>query len=92
MAFFNSPICFSLRAVVRGAYAECGVLGVQAQTAAPAWPAKPVKLIVNFTAGGPIDTLNLHPERLTGPGAVKRLTALSERYGRVIRVTGMKVE
>ena len=78
--------------MVLGACTGCGVLGVQAQTAAPAWPAKPVKLSVNFTAGGPIDTLNLHPEGLTSPAAVKRLTELSERYSRVIRATGLKVE
>ena len=39
-----------------------------------------------------LDMLDLHAERLTGAAAGKRLAELSERYGRVIRATGMKVE
>ena len=36
--------------------------------------------------------LDLHYEGLTGAAASKRLSDLSERYSRVIRATGMKVE
>lgn len=36
--------------------------------------------------------LDMHAEYLTGAAAVKRLADLSERYSRVIRATGMKVE
>jgi tripartite-type tricarboxylate transporter receptor subunit TctC len=39
-----------------------------------------------------LDGLDLHYEGLTGAAAGKRLAELSERYGKVIRVTGMKVE
>jgi len=37
-------------------------------------------------------SLDLHYEGLTGPAAARRLSDLSERYGRVIKATGMKVE
>jgi tripartite-type tricarboxylate transporter receptor subunit TctC len=39
-----------------------------------------------------LDGLDLHYEGLTGSAASKRLADLSERYGKVIRATGMKVE
>jgi tripartite-type tricarboxylate transporter receptor subunit TctC len=39
-----------------------------------------------------LDGLDLHYEGLTGTAATKRLADLSERYGKVIRATGMKVE
>lgn len=39
-----------------------------------------------------LSTLDLHYEGLTGAVAAKRLADLSERYSRVIRATGMKVE
>jgi len=39
-----------------------------------------------------IDGLDLHYEGLTGAAAGKRLGELSDRYGKVIRATGMKVE
>ena len=39
-----------------------------------------------------LEGLDLHYEGLTGAAAGKRLAELSERYGKVIRVTGMKVE
>lgn len=39
-----------------------------------------------------LHNLDLHYEGLTGADAVARLHALSERYGKVIRATGMKVE
>lgn len=39
-----------------------------------------------------IASLDLHYEGLTGAAAAKRIVDLSERYGRVIRSTGMKVE
>ena len=39
-----------------------------------------------------LDNLDLHYEGLTGAAATKRLAELSERYGKVIRATGMKVE
>lgn len=37
-------------------------------------------------------SLDLHYEGLTGAVAARRLSDLSERYGRVIKATGMKVE
>ncbi len=36
--------------------------------------------------------LDLHPEGITGAAAAKRLADASERYSRIIRATGMKVE
>jgi len=39
-----------------------------------------------------LDGLDLHYEGLTGAAAGKRLADTSERYGKVIRATGMKVE
>jgi tripartite-type tricarboxylate transporter receptor subunit TctC len=39
-----------------------------------------------------LSNLDLHYEGLTGAAASKRLADLSERYGRVIKATGMKVE
>ena len=39
-----------------------------------------------------LEGLDLHYEGLAGAAAGKRLAELSERYGKVIRVTGMKVE
>jgi tripartite-type tricarboxylate transporter receptor subunit TctC len=39
-----------------------------------------------------LDGLDLHYEGLTGAAADKRLAELSDRYGKVIRATGMKVE
>jgi tripartite-type tricarboxylate transporter receptor subunit TctC len=39
-----------------------------------------------------LDNLDLHYEGLAGAAAGKRLADLSDRYGKVIRVTGMKVE
>ena len=39
-----------------------------------------------------LDGLDLHYEGLTGAAAGKRLADLSDRYGKVIRATGMKVE
>ncbi|MDB5915431.1 MAG: tctC [Ramlibacter sp.] len=39
-----------------------------------------------------LEGLDLHYENLTGPAAAKRLTDLSDRYGKIIRATGMKVE
>jgi tripartite-type tricarboxylate transporter receptor subunit TctC len=39
-----------------------------------------------------LDGLDLHYEGLTGTAATKRLADLSERYGKVIRATGVKVE
>jgi tripartite-type tricarboxylate transporter receptor subunit TctC len=39
-----------------------------------------------------LDVLDLHYEGLTGAAAAKRLSELSDRYGQVIRTTGMKVE
>jgi tripartite-type tricarboxylate transporter receptor subunit TctC len=39
-----------------------------------------------------LEGLDLHYEGLAGAGAAKRLAELSDRYGKVIRVTGMKVE
>ena len=39
-----------------------------------------------------LENLDLHYEGLVGAAAGKRLADLSERYGKVIRVTGMKVE
>ena len=39
-----------------------------------------------------LEGLDLHYEGLAGAAAGKRLADLSERYGKVIRVTGMKVE
>jgi len=39
-----------------------------------------------------LEALDLHHESLVGPAASKRLAELSDRYGRVIRATGMKVE
>jgi tripartite-type tricarboxylate transporter receptor subunit TctC len=39
-----------------------------------------------------LDSLDLHYEGTTGAAAAKRLADLSDRYGKVIRATGMKVE
>jgi tripartite-type tricarboxylate transporter receptor subunit TctC len=39
-----------------------------------------------------LSTLDLHLETLTGEAASKRLSNLSDRYGRIIKATGMKVE
>jgi tripartite-type tricarboxylate transporter receptor subunit TctC len=39
-----------------------------------------------------LDNLDLHYEGLAGAAAGKRLAELSDRYGKVIRETGMKVE
>lgn len=39
-----------------------------------------------------LEGLDLHYEGLTGAAASKRLADLSERYGRIIKATGMKVE
>ena len=39
-----------------------------------------------------LDSLDLHYEGLVGAAANKRLSDLSERYGRIIKATGMKVE
>ena len=39
-----------------------------------------------------LDGLDLHYEGLTGTAAEKRLADLSQRYGRIIAATGMKVE
>jgi tripartite-type tricarboxylate transporter receptor subunit TctC len=39
-----------------------------------------------------LDNLDLHYEGLAGAAAAKRLADLSDRYGKVIRATGMKVE
>jgi tripartite-type tricarboxylate transporter receptor subunit TctC len=39
-----------------------------------------------------LDGLDLHYEGLTGAAAGKRLAETSDRYGKVIRATGMKVE
>ena len=39
-----------------------------------------------------LENLDLHYEGLAGAAAGKRLAELSERYGKVIRATGMKVE
>jgi tripartite-type tricarboxylate transporter receptor subunit TctC len=39
-----------------------------------------------------LEDLDLHYEGLAGPAASKRLGELSDRYGKVIRTTGMKVE
>ncbi|HZN47164.1 MAG TPA: tripartite tricarboxylate transporter substrate binding protein [Ramlibacter sp.] len=39
-----------------------------------------------------LEGLDLHYEGLAGAAAGKRLAELSDRYGKVIRVTGMKVE
>lgn len=39
-----------------------------------------------------LEGLDLHYEGLAGAAAGKRLAEVSERYGKVIRVTGMKVE
>jgi tripartite-type tricarboxylate transporter receptor subunit TctC len=39
-----------------------------------------------------LDSLDLHYEGLTGAAASKRLADLSDRYGKVIRATGMKVD
>lgn len=39
-----------------------------------------------------LENLDLHYEGLTGGAAAKRFADLSERYGKVIRATGMKVE
>jgi tripartite-type tricarboxylate transporter receptor subunit TctC len=39
-----------------------------------------------------LDNLDLHYEGTTGAAASKRLHDASERYGKVIRATGMKVE
>lgn len=41
------------------ALASLGVLGTsaRAQTTAPAWPTKPVRIIHGFTSGGPVDNL-----------------------------------
>ena len=39
-----------------------------------------------------LDALDLHYEGLSGAAATRRLADLSDRYGKVIRATGMKVE
>jgi tripartite-type tricarboxylate transporter receptor subunit TctC len=39
-----------------------------------------------------LQSLDMHHEGQQGPAAAKRLADLSERYGKVIRATGMKVE
>lgn len=39
-----------------------------------------------------LESLDLHYEGLAGAAAAKRLAQLSDRYGKVIRATGMKVE
>jgi tripartite-type tricarboxylate transporter receptor subunit TctC len=39
-----------------------------------------------------LEGLDLHYEGLAGAAAARRLAELSDRYGKVIRVTGMKVE
>jgi tripartite-type tricarboxylate transporter receptor subunit TctC len=39
-----------------------------------------------------LETLDLHYEGLAGAAAARRLAELSDRYGKVIRATGMKVE
>jgi tripartite-type tricarboxylate transporter receptor subunit TctC len=39
-----------------------------------------------------LESLDLHYEGLAGAAASRRLAELSERYGKVIRATGMKVE
>jgi tripartite-type tricarboxylate transporter receptor subunit TctC len=39
-----------------------------------------------------LENLDLHYEGVTGTAASKRLADLSDRYGKVIRATGMKVE
>jgi tripartite-type tricarboxylate transporter receptor subunit TctC len=41
---------------------------------------------------GRLEALDLHYEGITGTAATQRLAQLSERYGKVIRATGMKVE
>ena len=41
---------------------------------------------------GRLEALDLHYEGITGTAASQRLAALSERYGKVIRATGLKVE
>ena len=39
-----------------------------------------------------LDTLDMHYEGTAGDAAARRLAELSDRYGKVIRATGMKVE
>ena len=39
-----------------------------------------------------LESLDLFPENVAGAAAAKRLAELSDRYGKVIRATGMKVE
>jgi len=39
-----------------------------------------------------LKTLDMNPEGLTGAPAARRLDELHERYGKVIRATGMKVD
>jgi len=41
---------------------------------------------------GKLESLDMHYEGSAGPAAARRLAELSERYGKVIRSTGMKVE
>jgi len=45
------------RRLILGAAIAAGVLGVAPKVAAQGYPEKPIKLIVPFPAGGPIDTM-----------------------------------
>ena len=61
------------------ALASLGVLGTsaQAQTAAPAWPTKPVRIIHGFTSGGPSKIMSNHV-------LIKGLSILGVRAGETI--------
>jgi tripartite-type tricarboxylate transporter receptor subunit TctC len=85
--------------------AEAGVKNLEQEVLYGVWvPAATPEPVVQALQRGIADALSrpelqarmaaldLHPEGLTGAAAAKRLSDLSERYGRVIKATGMKVE
>ncbi|MEJ7929133.1 tripartite tricarboxylate transporter substrate binding protein [Ramlibacter sp. AN1015] len=53
----NTSLSLSRRAVLTAAGLALAAGGAFAQAPSPAWPTKPVRLVVNFPPGGPLDIL-----------------------------------